>query len=167
MVMVMDVIAVRERIRTNLAKRKNQELRDGDGFATAKLAKQIRVLPATVGLTLRRMQDDGEIERVIEGKRTYAIRLADQQPAPTPNGQGPSTVVNAKRQKQLEAVMTALEEHAGLVEENANLQKELGKAEEKIEAQSLQIAALTRQVESAKETTKLLAEIQERLRKIS
>lgn len=161
-------LTIRDQIRANLSRRKDKEIRESEGFVTSKLAHQLKVEPATLSVALRRMEADGEIKRDVQGKRTYAISLIDApadpveaQPAPS-NGHGPSE----HRTMLLEAVRAALEDHAGLVEENADLQKELGKAEEKIEAQSLQIAALTRQVEASRETTKRLEEIQELLRKI-
>lgn len=156
---------LRDQIRANLSRRKNLEIREVEGFVTSKLAHQLKVEPASLSVALRRMEADGEIEREVEAKRTYAIRLVPEAPAAAPaatNGHRKSKA----SQDALQHILTALEEHADLVEENAGLQKELGKAEEKIEAQSLQIAALTRQVEAAKGTSKKLEEIQEMLRKI-
>ena len=159
---------VAELISANLSKRKGWQITDKDGLATAKLARAIKAAPSAVAVTLRRMESDGLLSREIESKRTYAIRLVKPL-APALNGSNGQAAVNPKdqkRQRQIDAVVETLQEHAALLEENANLQKELGKAEEKIEAQSLQIAALTRQVEGTKETAKLIAEIQEKLRKI-
>jgi DNA-binding MarR family transcriptional regulator len=157
---------LRDQIRANLSRRKTWEIREAEGFVTSKLAHQLKVEPASLAVALRRMEADGEIQRDVQGKRTYAIRLLDLGVEGTPpaasNGHRPAS----ERQSIIDTVVSVLDEHTALVEENADLHKELGKAEEKIEAQSLQIAALTRQVEAAKGTSKKLEEIQEMLRKI-
>lgn len=159
---------IREQVIANLGRRKNREIREAEGFVTSKLAHQLKIEPGTLASTLRRMEERGEIQREVQGKRSYAIRLCEVETeapavapaAPATNGRSTLT------QERLDAVAAVLEEYPALEEENRQLHRELGKAEEKIEALELQIAALKRQVDATKDTAKLIAEIQERLQKI-
>lgn len=157
---------VREKVEEYLGRLNSHEVADTDGRATAKLAARVKVPVTALYPALKRMEHDGQIYRNTHGKRTYAIRLknVDLEPDPAPPANGNGAVVRSpKLQEQLDAVATALEEHGGLLEENERLQKELGKAERTIEAQSLEIAALKRTVS----TERILKQIQEKLAELA
>lgn len=154
---------LRERVLDNLAREGG--ICSDSGQATRALAQRLR-LPdrqiSTVSSTLTALVRDGAVEREANGRRTFSLRLSD----PAPNGHKPKAVVG-NRQAMLAEVLVALEEFDALTEENENLQKELGKAEQTIEAQQLQIAALERQVTAAQTTSKLVNEFLTKVSKIS
>lgn len=160
-------MATRDDIETNLGKRRNKEIKDSKGGAGTKLARAIGGNAGRVNQVLREMEAEGRIFRDVVGRRTYLIRLVEPTAVPTPpaytNGAVARPKASKKRLEAIDEVLAALSDYPDLLEENKRLEKELAAAEQTIEAQQLQIAALGRQIHDARGKTDVIAEIEKKL----
>lgn len=160
---------MRELVEANLRKRKNHEIRDENGGATALLADTLKVNAGSLAATLRLMEQDGIIYRdvSVKQKRTYVIGLANEDDDPTPPANGKEAVVSSKGVDflaQLERALQMGEDLVdGLLAENKRLQQDLAAARQEIEAQQLQIAALGRQILDARPSAALISDIEKKL----
>lgn len=151
----------REKIRTNLARRKNQTLIDPEGGAGSRLAGVLGLDAGGVNSALRRMEQDGEIERHVEGRRTYSIKLLTSEDALTPSASAPIPPAHANgavvTADEIQVIEKILLDRKVMADEIESLKKKLAKAEDTIAAQQLDIAALKRQAD--KSTTEVAATI--------
>jgi Tfp pilus assembly protein FimV len=137
------VMTVREKVLNVLAKGK---VTDADGYATRQLQKKVPgVTMGSLSGILRKMEAAGEIERQVDTKRCYMIKLADGAKL---NGQravdGTELIEGI-----ISAVANLKAENEALKKSLDDTQKLLSKARTEIEQKQLELAGAHRQIEAA------------------